>query len=214
MTGAVARTARATRGGEDGVLVRVDTTQGSAPREAGAWMAVWADGLTATIGGGQLEFQAIDEARGWLAGGRGDRGRAALSARPQPGPVLRRRGVPVVSAHRRGRMRRRWQSELLRRTWQPVALFGGGHVGAALARLLSPLPFAVRWIDSRDEIFPDAGARASRMRALRPGAAAVRAARARLARADHELQPRRGPGHRRRLPASGCASATTCPTSA
>jgi xanthine dehydrogenase accessory factor len=37
----------------------------------------------------------------------------------------------------------------------PLALFGGGHVGKALVRTLAPLPFAVRWIDSRDEIFPD-----------------------------------------------------------
>jgi xanthine dehydrogenase accessory factor len=55
---------------EDGVLVRVESTQGSAPREAGTWMAVWADGLTATIGGGQLEFQATREARDLLAGTR------------------------------------------------------------------------------------------------------------------------------------------------
>ncbi|MEY3669006.1 MAG: hypothetical protein RL258_401, partial [Pseudomonadota bacterium] len=32
----------------------------------------------------------------------------------------------------------------------PVAVFGGGHVGAALIRALAPLPFAVRWIDSRE----------------------------------------------------------------
>jgi xanthine dehydrogenase accessory factor len=37
----------------------------------------------------------------------------------------------------------------------PLALFGGGHVGKALVRALAPLPFAVRWIDSRDEIFPE-----------------------------------------------------------
>lgn len=37
---------------------------------------------------------------------------------------------------------------------QPVALFGGGHVGHALARVLAPLPFAPHWIDSRDEVFP------------------------------------------------------------
>jgi hypothetical protein len=35
----------------------------------------------------------------------------------------------------------------------PVALFGGGHVGHALARVLAPLPFALTWIDSRDGIF-------------------------------------------------------------
>jgi xanthine dehydrogenase accessory factor len=32
----------------------------------------------------------------------------------------------------------------------PVAVFGGGHVGAALIRALAPLPFAVHWIDSRE----------------------------------------------------------------
>jgi len=38
----------------------------------------------------------------------------------------------------------------------PLALFGGGHVGRAIVNALGPLPFAVTWIDSRDEIFPDA----------------------------------------------------------
>jgi len=36
----------------------------------------------------------------------------------------------------------------------PVALFGGGHVGTALVRVLGTLPFQVHWIDSRDGIFP------------------------------------------------------------
>jgi xanthine/CO dehydrogenase XdhC/CoxF family maturation factor len=35
-----------------------------------------------------------------------------------------------------------------------LALFGGGHVGQALVQLLADLPFHVRWIDSRDEVFP------------------------------------------------------------
>jgi len=35
-----------------------------------------------------------------------------------------------------------------------VYLFGTGHVGRALALALAPLPFAVRWIDSRREAFP------------------------------------------------------------
>jgi xanthine dehydrogenase accessory factor len=37
----------------------------------------------------------------------------------------------------------------------PVALFGGGHVGQALARLLMGLPYALTWVDSRDGIFPE-----------------------------------------------------------
>ncbi len=36
----------------------------------------------------------------------------------------------------------------------PVALFGGGHVGHAIVRALTPLPVRVHWIDSRDEVFP------------------------------------------------------------
>jgi xanthine dehydrogenase accessory factor len=39
---------------------------------------------------------------------------------------------------------------------QPLALFGGGHVGHALVQVLSRLPFALTWIDSRDGIFPSA----------------------------------------------------------
>jgi xanthine dehydrogenase accessory factor len=37
---------------------------------------------------------------------------------------------------------------------QPVALFGGGHVGKALIEVLGRLPMSVLWVDSRDEIFP------------------------------------------------------------
>ena len=36
----------------------------------------------------------------------------------------------------------------------PVLLFGAGHVGRAVVLALAPLPFAVRWIDSRPEEFP------------------------------------------------------------
>jgi|SRR5579862_5934434 len=36
----------------------------------------------------------------------------------------------------------------------PVLLFGAGHVGRAVVLALAPLPFAVRWIDSRAEEFP------------------------------------------------------------
>ena len=50
------------------VLVHVDRVQGSGPREVGAWMAVLADQVINTIGGGNLEFQAVDEARQMLGG--------------------------------------------------------------------------------------------------------------------------------------------------
>ncbi|HZW46512.1 MAG TPA: xanthine dehydrogenase accessory protein XdhC [Microvirga sp.] len=36
----------------------------------------------------------------------------------------------------------------------PVLLFGAGHVGRALVLALAPLPFAVRWLDDREDAFP------------------------------------------------------------
>lgn len=140
--------------GEEGVLVRVVRTQGSAPREAGTWMGVWADGLTATIGGGQLEYQATDEARGWLLGGAAIEGVRRYPLGPSLGQCCG--GVVFLSYQRiTAADAKSLQTELLAHL-EPVALFGGGHVGAALARLLSTLPFKVRWIDSRDGVFPDA----------------------------------------------------------
>lgn len=53
--------------GEPAVLVSVARTAGSAPREAGTSMLVTRAGLAGTIGGGHLEWQALDIARGMLA---------------------------------------------------------------------------------------------------------------------------------------------------
>ena len=50
------------------VRVVVAGTKGSTPREAGTEMYVWHGGQDGTIGGGQLEFQAIQRARAVLDG--------------------------------------------------------------------------------------------------------------------------------------------------
>jgi xanthine dehydrogenase accessory factor len=141
---------------ENAVLVRVESTQGSVPRERGAWMGVFAADVAGTIGGGHLEFQAIDEARARLAGKPGQPGQAQVVRYPL-GPSLGQccGGVvhlrfDVLGAADVPALRTRLAEHL-----QPVALFGGGHVGSALARILSTLPFALTWIDSRDGIFPD-----------------------------------------------------------
>ncbi|MEI9992473.1 MAG: xanthine dehydrogenase accessory protein XdhC [Rhizomicrobium sp.] len=55
--------------GEAGVLVTVCCVAGSAPREAGTKMLVWADGQSGTVGGGNLEFVVVDQARKMLAAG-------------------------------------------------------------------------------------------------------------------------------------------------
>lgn len=137
-----------------GMLVRVEATEGSVPREAGTWMAVWPDALTGTIGGGQLEFQAVREARAWLGGGAAIDGVRRYPLGPSLGQCcggvvfLRFRCIDAVDAPA--------LRDELGAHFRPVALFGGGHVGAALARLLATLPFAVRWIDSREGVFPSA----------------------------------------------------------
>ena len=53
---------------EDAVVVTIASTQGSAPREAGTWMAVFASQIVGTIGGGHVEFEAIAEAIALLNG--------------------------------------------------------------------------------------------------------------------------------------------------
>jgi len=133
------------------VLVSIASTQGSVPRGAGAWMAVFADRVLGTIGGGHVEFQATRDARRRLAGQTGDNPvRYALG--PSLGQCC---GGAVqlrferVSAADIATLQARLTTPLT-----PVALFGGGHVGKAMVKVLGLLPFAVNWIDSRDEIFP------------------------------------------------------------
>ncbi|MFN7857834.1 MAG: xanthine dehydrogenase accessory protein XdhC [Acidovorax sp.] len=142
--------------GAHACLVRVDSTQGSVPREAGAWMAVFADRVIGTIGGGHLEYQAIAEARRRLAGQPGE-GRLRYPLGPALGQCCG--GVVYLTYGHLGAMDPLALDRLRARLAPPrypVALFGGGHVGHALAQVLAPLPFALHWIDSRDGIFPQA----------------------------------------------------------
>ena len=48
------------------IRVRITRARGSTPRETGATMIVTADSTQGTIGGGQLEYMAIDRARQML----------------------------------------------------------------------------------------------------------------------------------------------------
>jgi xanthine dehydrogenase accessory factor len=114
-------------------------------------MAVFASHVAGTIGGGHLELQAIEQARARLAGAAGEpvlRYALGPSLGQCCGGVVQL-GFESISAPDAAALRQRLQAGR-----QPVALFGGGHVGKALVAVLGSLPFAVRWIDSRDEIFP------------------------------------------------------------
>jgi xanthine dehydrogenase accessory factor len=137
---------------EQAVLVTVNATQGSVPRGPGTHMMVFVNGELGTIGGGHLEFQASAHARRLLAGEL-----VSTHLRQVLGPSLGQCCGGVVElvlapmcADDVARLR-----TLLMPPRTPLALFGGGHVGRAIVNTLAPLPFAVRWIDSRDEIFPN-----------------------------------------------------------
>jgi len=140
-------------------LVTIDATQGSAPRECGAWMAVPAaepGRIVGTIGGGHLELDAQREAVRRLA--------LYQAGQPQPAALVRQALGPSLGQCCGGVVHLRFEClaapdapalrQRLAPVLHPVALFGGGHVGHALARALAPLPFALHWVDSRDGIFP------------------------------------------------------------
>jgi xanthine dehydrogenase accessory factor len=138
------------------VLVVVRATQGSAPREAGTWMAVWPDRVLGTIGGGHLEFDAIAHARLLLSGAAAERERRfALgpSLGQCCGGVVHLGFEPVTPPDAGAVVARLADGADARR--MPVALFGGGHVGYAIVQALARLPVRVHWIDSRDEVFPE-----------------------------------------------------------
>ena len=116
-------------------------------------MAVTASEVINTIGGGHLEFQAIEQARSLLS--------APDAARPQ---ILRYALGPSLGQCCGGVVHLQFQKvdashpaiqALLKPVGRPLALFGGGHVGRAIVQLMATLPYQVRWIDSRDGIFPD-----------------------------------------------------------
>ena len=125
------------------ILVTVSRVEGSGPREVGAWMAVSATELRGTVGGGHLEFDAIARARAALAGDELD-----AEVRYPLGPSLGQCCGGVVW------LRFEHLAAPPPEPRTPVALFGGGHVGQALARVLTALPFDLHWIDSRDGVFP------------------------------------------------------------
>jgi xanthine dehydrogenase accessory factor len=137
------------------VLVTVEGAEGSTPREAGARMAVRADGaFSGTIGGGALEWLALAEAQRMMAGG------PSLRAFDKAlGPELGqccggrvRLRLERFTAADRARLELLAASEA--EVASPVQLFGAGHVGRAVVLALAPLPFAVDWIDARAEAFP------------------------------------------------------------
>ena len=128
-----------------GVLVTVAAVRGHAPREAGAKMVVAADRAGCSVGGGNLEAVAVARARELLDTGasRPELLTVALSDKApyQHGVqccggevTLLLEPLPVAPA---------------------VAVFGIGHVGLELARILARRDLDLHLVDSRPEQLAD-----------------------------------------------------------
>jgi xanthine dehydrogenase accessory factor len=139
--------------GRAAAVVEVTAHQGSVPREAGTRMLVSADEVLGTVGGGHLELKAIADARALIARG----GQEVIEQRVPLGPALGQCCGGVVSLA---------ITPLARATpaaWAAPAprfflqLYGAGHVGRAIVKLLAGIDCRVQWIDERESEFPPAG---------------------------------------------------------
>lgn len=145
--------------GEFGVLITVQATAGSAPRDAGASMLIFAGDCIGTIGGGALEHAAITLTRDALAARRPLPDTETIPLGPGIGQCC---GGSVVLRYQRqdGRDHQGlddWRARIEVEASRPrLWLFGAGHVGKAVIQATTPLGFGLTWIDSRPEMFPDA----------------------------------------------------------
>ena len=153
----------------NGVLVTIESFEGSSPREVGAWMLVLAGEVHGTVGGGNLEFQAIAHARELLSSQVSAQASVQGAQRVEElrryplgpslgqccGGVVHLKFVCIPAGDaikiRAAQAVNTWATGI---NSLKIALFGGGHVGKALVNVLGSLPCSIHWVDSRDEIFP------------------------------------------------------------
>jgi len=119
------------------VVVTLIEVTGSTPQDTGAKMIVTSDGLdTGTVGGGQVEAKAIDEALAML--------RQRRTCQLYDWSLKADVGMTCG-----GRVKLFFESPGVS-SWQ-IVIFGAGHVAQALTRLLATLPCQVTCIDPRTE---------------------------------------------------------------
>ncbi|WP_281984784.1 xanthine dehydrogenase accessory protein XdhC [Thalassorhabdomicrobium marinisediminis] len=129
----------------DFILVTVAATRGSAPRDTDAFMRVWPDRQEGTIGGGTLEWEAARIAREVLAAGE-QTAQRTLPLGPDLGQCCG--GVVTLEFKRNGTV-----DTLI---FPPLWIWGGGHVGRAIARVMAPFEDRdITVIDTTAERMPD-----------------------------------------------------------
>jgi xanthine dehydrogenase accessory factor len=131
--------ARLRRDREPGVLVTVLSVRGHAPREAGAKMVVGRSHCWGSIGGGNLEQSAVLRARELIAAGAREP-ETDTSSLTEHAPA--RHGLQCCGG----------EVGLLFEPLRPVpavAIFGMGHVGTELARILARHDVELHLVDSR-----------------------------------------------------------------
>jgi xanthine dehydrogenase accessory factor len=131
------------------VVVEVVQVRGSAPRGAGTRMLVSAVQAIGTIGGGHLEWKALANARAMLAA----RDMAPRREHYPLGPALGQccgGAVELELSLLDDSAIARWpeSTPLLH-----LQMHGAGHVGHAIAMLLTTLDVRTDWIDERDDAF-------------------------------------------------------------
>lgn len=124
------------------VIVTLAMVRGHAPRNGGAKMVVSPDALFGTIGGGNLEATAADRARAMLASGTAEPELLTLTLSDK---ATTEYGVQCCGGE---------VTIMLEpvRVVPSVAVFGMGHVGLELARILSRHEVELHLVDSRAEM--------------------------------------------------------------
>ena len=131
------------------VVVEIAEARGSAPRGAGTRMLVSAVQAIGTIGGGHLEFKALAAAKAML----GARDTTPRRERYPLGPALGQCCGGVVELEYSlldDSAIARWPDGPPLMTLQ---MHGAGHVGHAIATLLTTLDVRIDWVDERDDAF-------------------------------------------------------------
>ncbi len=128
------------------VLVTVLGVRGSAPRDSGTKMIVTEQQTYNTIGGGNLEFMVTERARLMLQQTISEQHLEHYPLGPKLGQCCG--GSTTIFF------------EFFASSRANVMLFGAGHVGTALSKIMLDLPVSLRWVDNRAEQFPQPQANA------------------------------------------------------